>query len=1164
MNSYIKTNWVNGSAPALSADNLNKIENGIEAVTNAEIDIEEEVHAARGSHQTLKARLDDTGAPTDEQVAEAVEGYIDNHQEAIVKKAIIANTEMLSPDITFEANNDDVNDYLTASAYVFTADNAYNSNDYQSTNVPADIGSSVNERPNHGTVTIPEGGAKITLIDTVAKIKWSESVSGGDYEVKNLIPNRLYTYVIKNSSGAVIKTGSCKASGQVRIIDAGKAVTYPVSDPTTTSERPLFNIRDLGGWACDGGRLKYGLIYRGCRLNGSYMNNNSVRYGISITESQKAFFKNFLGIRDEIDLRQIKNDPDSGNTETAGDDAIYGTSDDITDTALGVGVDYAIYPIKPYYAGMLSGNAVQNSRYAAIINRIAYDIKNSKPCYVHCLEGADRTGMIAMLILGICGVSRSDIERDYELTSFSKDYIGNRNRRARNDSALSYRWMTLMQHLLGNTTGSTFRDKIIDYVIKIGVTVDEINTIRAGLIDGSPEKIKSPYADAAIQYNLTNIITDNPISSIALYQPFEAKLTALNMTDIQSVTVMMGGTDITSTAYNAERILIPKVTGDITITASATDVAIPDVSGKADKATTLAGYGITNAYTKSEVDSLVETNVKSAYEIAVDHGYTGTEQEWIASLHAANPVVLPLSVYSTEASAIEYMDSQQDKSIIYVWNNKLYIYCTRTVQGLSGACLYEYRNSASSGLVAAENRSTLIIPVSSFEAPLTIDYTGFAISQNPYIYGGNSPTVLNKTLISNDGYAGRTAPIEITSTQLQGCTYVAMIISTTQRPSDFSITVNGTPVSMNVITSTSEIDSAIGSGSTTVTGYTDSGVEYAYPVDGSSTDRYLNTRGTYLVPVPRAYCESQASYEAGSHYLSKYSYSVMTSMFSSLAAANPSYITETTLGKDQSNAYDIKKYVLDAPSSLESGYTSALTNHKPVMIITAGLHGVEPDAVHEVYHFMDDLCNHYMESDELLYLHNNVKFVIVPISNPWGYVNQSYHNSRDVDINKNFEYGYRNNGSANTGAAAYSEAETQILKGVFDEYPEALFHLECHGKYGEDTAFNRTIWFSLMSSLSSEMIEISADYLNLKIGMRLKELGYNTNNSTGGYMTYYGLNGRPKDYTGTKYGILSATMEGTGKIYGESGYSVNTQKINTEALENFLLTVLSGFESGLE
>ncbi len=34
MNSYIKTKWRNGQAPALSAENLNKIENGLEAVTN--------------------------------------------------------------------------------------------------------------------------------------------------------------------------------------------------------------------------------------------------------------------------------------------------------------------------------------------------------------------------------------------------------------------------------------------------------------------------------------------------------------------------------------------------------------------------------------------------------------------------------------------------------------------------------------------------------------------------------------------------------------------------------------------------------------------------------------------------------------------------------------------------------------------------------------------------------------------------------------------------------------------------------------------------------------------------------------------------------------------------------------------------------------------------
>jgi len=540
-----------------------------------------EIAAARGSYTDLKERLEHI-QPTDEQIAEAVEGYLGEHSGEIFNDAIIGNFDILTPDIEFEVTNDDVKNYLTSADYTFAVDYAYNGTDYASTNVPSTIGSAVNERPNGGQIAIPDGGVKLTLYDTVANTKWSVNISGDTYTVKNLIPNRLYTYVITDIDDTVIKTGSCKASGQVRTIDAGKATTYYTTDPSTTFKRPIFNIRDLGGWACDGGRLKYGVIYRGCRLNGNYTSGQT-RYSISISPAQIDFFKNFLGIRDEIDFRQVKDDPDLGNTETAGDDAEYETTDDIKDTALGIGVDYTIIPINPYLRGIeiKSDNAEMNRRYANVIKRIARDIEEGKPCYMHCLEGADRTATVAMLILAICGVSRNDIERDYELTSFSKDYAGNRNRRARNDTAQSYRWMNLIQYLLGSAfSGSTFRDKIIDYVLKIGVTIEEINTIRAGLIDGEPEKISNPYADVAITYNLTNINTDNPIFSIPMYQTFEAKLSALNTKSIQNVVVTMGGTDVTSSVYSQEKISIPKVTGDVIITAIASDI---DVSGKADK-----------------------------------------------------------------------------------------------------------------------------------------------------------------------------------------------------------------------------------------------------------------------------------------------------------------------------------------------------------------------------------------------------------------------------------------------------------------------------------------------------------------------------------------------------------------------------------------------------
>lgn len=54
-------------------------------------------------------------------------------------------------------------------------------------------------------------------------------------------------------------------------------------------------------------------------------------------------------------------------------------------------------------------------------------------------------------------------------------------------------------------------------------------------------------------------------------------------------------------------------------------------------------------------------------------------------------------------------------------------------------------------------------------------------------------------------------------------------------------------------------------------------------------------------------------------------------------------------------------------------------------------------------------------------------------------------------------------------------------------------------------------------------------------------MGRNPDKIAGGYITYFNLGGRPKDYTATKYGVLSATLEGCGRINGDSsGYSVDT------------------------
>ena len=60
MNKYNKIVFVNGSAPPLNADNLNHMDEGIEQATDGAIALETEITTARGSSNSLGARLDKT------------------------------------------------------------------------------------------------------------------------------------------------------------------------------------------------------------------------------------------------------------------------------------------------------------------------------------------------------------------------------------------------------------------------------------------------------------------------------------------------------------------------------------------------------------------------------------------------------------------------------------------------------------------------------------------------------------------------------------------------------------------------------------------------------------------------------------------------------------------------------------------------------------------------------------------------------------------------------------------------------------------------------------------------------------------------------------------------------------------------------------------------
>ena len=71
MNKYNKIGFVNGSAPALNADNLNHMDEGIERATDGAIALETEITTARGDSADLNTRF-----TADEASIEAVKSEI--------------------------------------------------------------------------------------------------------------------------------------------------------------------------------------------------------------------------------------------------------------------------------------------------------------------------------------------------------------------------------------------------------------------------------------------------------------------------------------------------------------------------------------------------------------------------------------------------------------------------------------------------------------------------------------------------------------------------------------------------------------------------------------------------------------------------------------------------------------------------------------------------------------------------------------------------------------------------------------------------------------------------------------------------------------------------------------------------------------------------------
>ena len=401
-----------------------------------------------------------------------------------------------------------------------------------------------------GTMTLDQMPEKITALSSNVSVEWHQCPELVRNYLANVTydPNDSSTSQIANYAPANAVVNNYKPIGvtvgsetyynetpnvKTPFANSSKAGTLKPLDALrwirTSARATAWNMRDLGGWACDGGTVKYGLLIRGGKLSAA----------------DRAVLVGEMGIQHDLDLR---------GREGGGSDDEPG----MTESPLGSDVWYTRTQQYAWYA--LTPVATWQAYFRCVIDAVTH----REPVYFHCTAGADRTGTLACVLEGILGMSQSDIDKDYELTTFYSGSGSDATARRRNESD----WKGLINAIKA-VSGDTFRDKCVHFAVgTCGISMADINAFRAAMIDGTPETL---HWYQTITKNLTGCTISNNASQVDYGEAYTATIAAESGKTITSVVIKMGGVDITSTAYTAGSgaINIAKVTGAVTITAVA-------------------------------------------------------------------------------------------------------------------------------------------------------------------------------------------------------------------------------------------------------------------------------------------------------------------------------------------------------------------------------------------------------------------------------------------------------------------------------------------------------------------------------------------------------------------------------------------------------------------
>ena len=255
-----------------------------------------------------------------------------------------------------------------------------------------------------------------------------EATGFDSYPLYNLLPDTTYYYKVTH----LLADGSTLEAKSGKFTTSDESIRLIYIDGTQ-------NVRDLGGWTgLDGKTVKYGKIFRGAALSDS-----SFPELMLTGEGKRALGE--LNIQAELNLGAFDSETSIGANCSYKKIGYRNYAEAITDEASRAQFKEAFEYIVSCLDGTLSEPGLATVK---------------RNIYIHCQGGCDRTGTLSFLLLGLLGVSESDLAKEYELSSFSQIGVG--RLRTTTQAVNTYDYVGMVE-ALKEYEGNTFTEKFYDF-----------------------------------------------------------------------------------------------------------------------------------------------------------------------------------------------------------------------------------------------------------------------------------------------------------------------------------------------------------------------------------------------------------------------------------------------------------------------------------------------------------------------------------------------------------------------------------------------------------------------------------------------------------------------------------------------------------------------------